>query len=328
MRLKTFTAIDMADAMRLVRLEMGDDAIIVSTQKGIDGSGVRVTAALEPATTPAKETEDKPRTQQPAAIDSIRRTLDAHNAPPRLVDRLLNAARQIEVEDPVMALAGALEAGFTFAPIPQDAAPKPFMLIGPHGVGKTVTVAKLAARAMLAGNPVRVITTDTTSAGAIARLDAFTKIMSIRLETAESAAALAKLLQSRTGNELTFIDSTAGNPFNRMDMADLADFFAASELEPVLVLAAGGDPLESAEIGEAYAGLGATRLLATRLDMTRRLGSLLSAADAGRMMFCDVCATPQVANGVSPINPVVLAQLLMPDYQQSTSSYSLDEALS
>ena len=160
---------------------MVDDAIIVSTQKGIDGSGVRVTAALEPSSAPEKEPEEKPRSQQPAAIDSIRRTLDAHNTPPRLVDRLLNAARQIEVEDPVMALGGALEAGFTFAPIPQDFAPKPFMLIGPHGVGKTVTVAKLAARAMLAGNAVRVITPATTSAGAITRLDAFTKIMSIRL---------------------------------------------------------------------------------------------------------------------------------------------------
>jgi flagellar biosynthesis protein FlhF len=326
MRLKTFTAANMADAMRKVRDEMGDDAIIVSTQKDAAGEGVRVTAALEATAAPPAQEAEKPKPAQPAPIDSIRRTLDSHNAPPRLVDRLLNAARQIEVEDPVMALAGALEAGFTFAPIPQDFAPKPFILVGPHGSGKTVTVAKLAARAMLSGHHVRVVTTDTTSAGAIARLDAFTKIMSIRLETAESAAALAKLLQGRSANELTFIDSTAGNPFNRMDMADLSDYFSASDLEPVLVLAAGGDPVESAEIGEIYAGLGATRMLATRLDMTRRLGSLLSAADAGRMMFCDVCATPQVANGVSPINPVVLAQLLMPDYQQTRSSYSQGEA--
>lgn len=328
MRLKTFNAENMAEAMRLVRQEMGDDAIIVSTQKGVDGSGVRVTAALEATSAPNAETESSPRVNRPAAIDSIRRTLDQHNTPPRLVDRLLNAARQIEVEDPVMALGGALEAGFTFAPIPQDAAPKPFMLIGPHGTGKTVTVAKLAARAMLAGNHVRVVTTDTTSAGAIARLDAFTKIMSIRLETAESASALAKLLQGRSASELTFIDSTAGNPFNRMDMVDLADYFAAADVEPVLVMAAGGDPQESAEIGEIYAGLGATRMLATRLDMTRRLGSLLSAADAGRMMFCDVCATPQVANGVSPVNPVVLAQLLMPDYQHARTSHTQGEARS
>ncbi|NJN06425.1 MAG: hypothetical protein HC814_08740 [Rhodobacteraceae bacterium] len=47
MRLKTYSAPTLAKAMELVRREMGENAIIVSTQTGVNGSGARVTAALE-----------------------------------------------------------------------------------------------------------------------------------------------------------------------------------------------------------------------------------------------------------------------------------------
>ncbi len=49
MRLKSFTASTMAEAMEMVRQELGDDAIIVSTQRAGGVKGFRVTAALEPA---------------------------------------------------------------------------------------------------------------------------------------------------------------------------------------------------------------------------------------------------------------------------------------
>ena len=47
MRLKSYNAPTMAEAMRLVREESGEDAIIVSTQRSSDGQGVRITAALD-----------------------------------------------------------------------------------------------------------------------------------------------------------------------------------------------------------------------------------------------------------------------------------------
>jgi len=47
MRLKTYTAATTAEAMSLVRQDMGEEAIIVSTQRAADGHGTRVTAALE-----------------------------------------------------------------------------------------------------------------------------------------------------------------------------------------------------------------------------------------------------------------------------------------
>ncbi|MEE9318105.1 MAG: GTP-binding protein, partial [Rhodospirillales bacterium] len=66
MQLKTFTAATTAEAMRMVREELGDDAIIVSTQRPAAGKGVHVVATLEAA--PRKPLDHAPR--RPAAGDA------------------------------------------------------------------------------------------------------------------------------------------------------------------------------------------------------------------------------------------------------------------
>ena len=47
MRMKCFNAESMPEAIRLVRDELGDDAVIISSQRGENGKGIRVTAAIE-----------------------------------------------------------------------------------------------------------------------------------------------------------------------------------------------------------------------------------------------------------------------------------------
>ena len=109
-----------------------------------------------------------------------------------------------------------------------------------------------------------------------------------------------------------FVDSPGLNPFKQTDLDYLAALVESANVEPILVLAAGGDPAEAAEIGEAFGSVGATRLLATRLDTTRRLGSIMAAAEAAPLMFCDVSASPRVVNGVTSINPTIMARMILP----------------
>ena len=118
------------------------------------------------------------------------------------------------------------------------------------------------------------------------------------------------------------IDSHGCNPFDKQEMAHLASLVRCAEAENILVLAAGGDALETAEIAREFASIGATRLVITRLDMTRRLGSILAAADAGRLSLSDVSITPGVAEGINPINPVSLARLIMPYTDTHPAGYS------
>lgn len=321
MRLKSYSAATMSEAMAMVRAELGDDAIIVSTQRASGGQGVRITAALEEPTTDQEITEALGGAPMSPVNEAIRDCLVYHGVPPRLCERLLAAARGLDTGDATMATAGALDELFAFAPLPARKSPTPVMLVGPPGSGKTITVAKLAARARLAGRSVTVITADSVRAGAMEQLSAFTSILGVELKKARGASSLeAMVAEATTISDLVYIDTPGLNPFSGEDIGFLNTLTHAVEVEPVLVMAAGGDPMEATEVAEIFAQAGATRLLATRLDMTRRLGAVLAAADAGQFMFCDVSINPHVANGLCSITPVTMARLLVPPSEQSVTN--------
>lgn len=313
MRLKSYTAPSMAEAMHMIRQELGDDAIIVSTQRAANGRGVRITAALEPTDVEEAIGEMIAGAARTPAAEVVRQALIEHGVPIRLVERLVNAVHANGTDDSLNACVGALEAGFSFAPLPDHGAPRPFMLIGPPGGGKSMGVAKLAARSALRQHRVAVITCDSVRAGASEQLAAFTRILQIELVAVRSPEALRRAIEgTRKTHDIIFIDSPGLNPFKLTDMEFLASLIEASDAEPILVLAAGSDPIEASEIGETFGGVGATRLFATRLDTTRRLGAIMAAADAAPLMLCDVSATPHVVNGVAAINALMMARMIMP----------------
>ena len=303
----------MAEAMNLVRQELGEDAIIVSTQRSSDGQGVRITAALEAPDGDENITRALAGENTTPFSEGVREALTYHGVPARLIEKMVMTARSVEVGSPTMACAAALEGHFDFAPLPERKAPRPFMLVGPPGSGKTITVAKLAARARLAGRPVGVITIDTIRAGAVEQLTAFTKILEVEIHQVRGTDTLPHAVATMIENyDLVFIDSPGLNPFSHHDMNYLKALTHSADIEPILVLAAGGDASEAADIGESFSACGATRVLATRLDMTRRLGSILAAADAGQLMFSEVSINPHVATGLCAINPVSMARMILP----------------
>lgn len=308
MRLKTFTADNMAAAMTLVRAELGTDAIIVSSVETPRGK-VELVAAVEPSV--AAEFDIAPISDRPAdALDALQDILDYHRVPAALLESLASAASTLETNDTLLALAGALDAGFAFVPLGPTQDSRPLLLMGPPGAGKTVTAAKLAARARLAKRGVALITTDTLRTGATEQLAGYAVLLGIDPQIADTAEELQDAVAAAQGAGLKLIDSTGVNPFDSGDMARLADFIAASGAEPLLVLPAGLDVDEAADMARAFATLGATRLLATRLDTARRLGGILTAADAGNLRLCDVGIGPHLADGLSPLNPLALARLL------------------
>jgi len=314
MRLKTFTAASMPEAMRLVRDALGPDAIIVSSQPGDKGNGVRVTAAIEQPADPAPQLKAAPGAD---TIDRLTESLMRHGVPGYIAERLLAGATkaQVRTTDPIVSLAAALDTVFAFAPmaLPEAArrGGRPIMLVGPPAIGKTVTVAKLAARAVMARKPVMLVTMDTRRAGAVDQLAAFARVLKVNLAEAADAEELMRVAGD-AGDHAVLIDSGGINPFDAAETSALAAAAEAVHAEPVLLVPAGGDANESAEIAEAFSAIGAGRMIATRVDLARRLGGLLSAAEAGRLAFAEVSVTPQIAEGLSPVNPIALARLLLP----------------
>ncbi len=108
------------------------------------------------------------------------------------------------------------------------------------------------------------------------------------------------------------IDTLGTNPLKAGDLALLRELAEAASAEIVLVMAAGGDAIESAELAAGYAEAGATRLVATKVDVARRYGGILAAAEAGQLAFAGLGSSPEIASGLGTLRADQLCRLILP----------------
>lgn len=300
MRLKLFHGANMAEAMAQVRAELGAEAIILEQRR--TRHGVEITAALEP---------DEPLLIQPitnAASFAPPGPLDFHNIPSSLAQALTKAP-----------LPQSLAEVFAFTALPEGRE-RPLLLAGPSGAGKTLTTAKLTTRMVLADAPPLVITTDGQRAGAVEQLAAFTRVLGVTLAVAPTPAMLAKALAHRSPGQPVLIDTAGCDPFNEDQVRQLRQLVMQAGADMVVVLPAGLDPAEAADLARGFAALGAQHLLPTRLDAARRLGSVLMAAKAGPLALTEAGIGPEVANGLETLTPEGLALRLLNSAQNSAQS--------
>jgi flagellar biosynthesis protein FlhF len=332
MRLKTYTAPTIAQAMDMIRRDLGDSAIIIQTQGERGRQGARVTAAVEerPSTSgqntsgPKARNADAPGGSLPEAT-AIEAALVRHGMPQPLVQVLTVEAAAYDAEDPVLALSAALDTVVSFQPICDGTQQRPILLFGAPGCGKTLTAAKLIVRARRAQRSVTAVSTDLARAGGVEQLEALMRVAQVPLTAAEGAAALTAAV-AEAGEHLVVIDTAGCNLFDDADLMDVQELAQAVDAEPVFVLAAGSDRAESIEMAERAAFIGCRRMIVSRIDIVRRLGSVIAAAEATGLCLADVGIGPQVADSLVPINPVSLARLLLPIDEPDGSPSLLKEA--
>lgn len=310
MRLRSFTAETLPDAMHLVREELGLDAVILSTQELGGALGVKVMAALD------SDLDDELDFQDPEnlveTVDEMSELLDYHQVPAPLANRLLSDASGLNVDDKIMALAGALDGAFEFVPLPTAASKRPIMLVGPSGAGKTATAAKLCALARLAGQEASLITMDGEKAGGMSQAETFAKALEVPLQRADTAADLSAVVAASPKAPLIVVDTPGVSPYDEAGLQRLRETSEKIGARTVLVLPSGGDCYEQAESALAFRDSGVRDLIMTRLDSSRRYGGLLCAAHAGRFNLMGVGISAQIGNGLAPLNPVSMARLLQP----------------
>lgn len=305
MRLKVYRAPKLAEAMSRIRAEMGADALILATRR--IGDGVEITAALEPEEPPPAPL---PRTAA-RADPAIAAALQFHRVPPPLCARL--------AEGP---LREGLAAALQFAALPLGRHSPPLLLAGPPGAGKTLTVARLATRLVLASERPLVITADGKRAGAAEQLAAFTRLLGSSLIVASHPVTLARALARREDGAPVLIDTPGVDPFDPAQRGELVALAETARAAIALVLPAGLDAEESADLAAAFAEAGATALIATRIDLARRLGNVLGAADAGRLSLAEAGIGPGAADGLAALTPAFLADRLLASPTPLSPEYS------
>ncbi len=324
MKLRTFSGVNMKDAVRQVRATLGESALILSER--VTGSGVEVIAAIDmaddddmatgplsagmfsgvPGGTPAAADADGGvAPQHPMSGDSetvspdtLRDRLLWHRIPDVLVDDLVTAPL-------ATALSKLVRFGcFSFAP-----GKSPLALVGPPGSGKTLSVAKLATRLVLAGNTPLVITTDRERGGGIDQLAVHTRRLGIPLLAAHDTATLKRALNQRRNGQPVLIDTAGTDPYAGDTHAVLTELTSSTRAQLCLTLPAGYDTEESADIAEIFCKARTRMMIATRLDQARRVGNVVTAAACG-LVLTEAGISDATAGGLTRLTPRLLASRL------------------
>ena len=161
----------------------------------------------------------------------------------------------------------------------QKDGPKIISLIGPTGVGKTTTLAKIATEyAFEKHKKVAVITVDTYRIAAAEQLKTYTEILGIPLCVVYFPSEFKKAIDQYAGSDIILIDTAGRSQRNSMQMAELKAFLdsAGYNLENLLLLSATTKYKELLDVVESFSRLNFQRIVFTKTDEAVTFGPILS----------------------------------------------------
>lgn len=152
------------------------------------------------------------------------------------------------------------------------------VLVGPTGVGKTTTIAKLAARAVLrhGAGQVALVSTDNYRIGAAAQLEHYGRLLGVRVFPAYDAASLREVLEVLRNRHTVLVDTAGVAGTDARLQQQVALLRDVGELRTCLVLAANAQAQALDEAVRAYQPLQPQACILTKLDEAPSLGGALS----------------------------------------------------
>lgn len=333
MKIKKFQAKTFSEALVLVKKEMGDDAVILSSDEQAGGLRpyVEVTAAIdyEPQRRQGSATQLSPGVPAPAVartgvkkspagaapksaygdpygmsvtadteslrqvkqeLEGLRKTIEEMRdrgyemTLPEGKKKMLAYLKKRKVhedlafdlcadaqslDDLIASMAGTLH---TYSAVETR---KAIVMVGPTGVGKTTTIAKLSARAMKNGRKVAIINLDTYRIGAIEQIRIYARIMGIPLDIVSEISDLGKSLAKFSDRDLVFIDTAGRNPRDAAYLAELQGIYRLGlPLETHLLMSAHSDSDFMTEAHKYYREIPIDCIGFTKVDEAVQFGSI------------------------------------------------------
>lgn len=347
MKMKQIAARDMQEAMRFAKTELGDDAVLLDSKKAA-GGGIIVTFAIDEAdpiefddipfeyevpevqpfspqiqrATTAKLEIDHP------AYAIARDALEHHAIPEPLKSRLL---KRLATADYIagglndvaeQALADVLSHELKFSAIATGAVLPPakaIMLVGMHGAGKTSALAKLATELTIQRKKVVLISADNERMGAADTLSGLASLLKAQFYIAESRGALKPLIKEHEGKAWVLIDSTGVNIYEFQQLKALGELAGLQGVEPILTCPAGMDAAEATEMASVLSFLGIERMIVTKVDTTRRMGSLFAAVNSGGLALANLSNSAKPTEACTPASPAAIARLMLRHVRERTA---------
>lgn len=177
-------------------------------------------------------------------------------------------------------LTDKVELADPFGEVPDDkgAPPRLFVFLGPTGVGKTTTLAKIAAYLKLKRKvPIGLISLDTYRIGALDQLKTYADILDVPLKVAQTRLELASAREALKGHPVVLVDTTGRNYLNGTGVQDLLEIFRDVDgVSHLLVLSAAGKDEDLRHVIQRFRPLGPESLIFTKIDETLTPGTILN----------------------------------------------------
>ena len=186
-------------------------------------------------------------------------------------------------------------------------------LVGPTGVGKTTTIAKLAAHYRLKEKRrVGLITVDTYRIAAVEQLRTYADIIDLPMQVVSTPREMREAVRRMAGMDLVLIDTAGRSPKDEVRLQELKAFLheaSADEVHLVLSSVASSRTLE--QTAGQFAVVGTSALILTKLDEVNGLGNVLPVLRSSRLPLSDLTNGQNVPDDIAVAESAQLAKLIL-----------------
>ncbi|MFA6822270.1 MAG: flagellar biosynthesis protein FlhF [Geobacter sp.] len=266
----------------------------------------------------------QPSQESPAmAVDGeevtpLARELERQGIDHEVMDKIIATINTLPAEQEEQSISGRLGAAFgrlikfTGMLRLKKNAPRIIALVGPTGVGKTTTTAKLAAMyALNRGSKVALVTMDIFRVGAVEQLKTYTKIMGIPLEVASTPKELERAVERHADCDLILVDTAGRSHKDTEKLDEMKVFLEGIQSDIYLCLSATTKDRELEEILKRFSVFEVSKVVFTKLDECESFGCIVNLLLKANLQIAYFTTGQRVPEDIEVATSDKLAELIL-----------------